>query len=235
MLKKIPFAAKLAAVSSVMVLAGCMVTNGVTGSDNDGQVDYTAMSPEELAEYLIFEAGGFNLDQEVQEGGPARNRMIQDELQKTCSIVGGGTPDGATLAAISAEARDSIVYPEGGIKLGDWRKGGELAWSGFGFRIGHNYDDHSTREPGGNCYNCHKLAPEREIASGTVGPSLTGFGKTRGTGEATLKYVYDIIYNAHAYFPCTYMPRFGHNGLLNEQQIADIMAYVLDPESPVNQ
>jgi sulfur-oxidizing protein SoxX len=31
------------------------------------------------------------------------------------------------------------------------------------------------------------------------------------------------------------MPRFGHAGLLNEQQLKDIMALLLDPRSPVNQ
>jgi L-cysteine S-thiosulfotransferase len=229
MIQKNPMITKLVAMSGAVLLAGAMATQA---SD---KADYTAMSPEELAEYLIYEAGGFNIAQEVQEGGTAGERMVQDELQKACSVIGGEKPDAATLAAVSNAARDTITYPEGGIKLGDWKKGADLAWSGFGFRIGHNFDDHETREPGGNCYNCHMLAPEREIASGTVGPSLTGFGNTRGTGEATLKYVYDIIYNAHAYFPCTYMPRFGHKNLLTEEQIADLMAYVLDPESPVNQ
>ena len=30
------------------------------------------------------------------------------------------------------------------------------------------------------------------------------------------------------------MPRFGHSGSLNEQQIKDLVALLLDPESPVN-
>ena len=49
------------------------------------EVDYTKMTPEELAEYLIFEAGGFKLDQEVHEGGTARQWMVQDDVRKTCS------------------------------------------------------------------------------------------------------------------------------------------------------
>ncbi len=57
----------------------------------------------------------------------------------------------------------------------------------------------------------------------------------RGTSDAMLKYVYDVIYNAHAYFPCTQMPRMGTQGVLTHEQIADIMAWLLDPESPVNQ
>ena len=31
------------------------------------------------------------------------------------------------------------------------------------------------------------------------------------------------------------MPRFGHNGILHEQQMKDIVALLMDPQSPVNQ
>jgi sulfur-oxidizing protein SoxX len=31
------------------------------------------------------------------------------------------------------------------------------------------------------------------------------------------------------------MPRFGANGFLTQEQIADVMAYVMHPQSPVNQ
>jgi L-cysteine S-thiosulfotransferase len=34
--------------------------------------------------------------------------------------------------------------------------------------------------------------------------------------------------------PCSNMPRFGSNKVLDEQQIKDVMAYLFDPESPVN-
>jgi len=70
---------------------------------------------------------------------------------------------------------------------------------------------------------------------GNIGPSLTGYGKLRGNSEAMLKYTYDLIYNPHAYFACTKMPRLGANGVLSEEQISHILAYLFDPESPVNQ
>lgn len=195
---------------------------------------YTSMSPEELAEYLIFDAEGFLLDQKTQEGGTVRDRLMQDEIQKACSTLMGGNLDGATATKVTAKARESIKQPEGAIKLGDWKKGEEVARSGYGFRVGHRNDDHSERDPGGNCYACHELDPD-EIAYGTLGPSLKGYGRIRGTSDAILKYTYDVIYNAHAYFPCTHMPRFGANGVLTQQQIRDVMAYLLDPDSPVNQ
>ena len=56
----------------------------------------------------------------------------------------------------------------------------------------------------------------------------------RGTGEDMQKYTYDVIYNAHSFFPCTKMPRFGANGFLTKEQIVDVMAYLMHPESPVN-
>jgi L-cysteine S-thiosulfotransferase len=222
-------AAGLAALSCILlVMGGCAAPE----AGETGGADYAKMSPEELGEYLVMESGSWDLGQEVQEGGTARERMTQDALQKLCSETR-NKPSAEQAGQIIAEARASIKYPEGGIQLGDWRKGADLAWGGFGFRIAHNPDDHSRREPSGNCYNCHALSPER--TGGDLGPSLTGYGKTRGDGEATRRFVYEMIYNPHAYFPCTNMPRMGYKGLLNEQAIADIMAYVLHPDSPVNQ
>jgi len=82
--------------------------------------------------------------------------------------------------------------------------------------------------------NCHQLEQAMVDRSGTIGTSLIGYGKTRGMSEETKKHTYEAIYNPHALFPCTNMPRFGLNGVLTQQKIADLMAYLLDPESPVN-
>ncbi|NBC47113.1 MAG: sulfur oxidation c-type cytochrome SoxX [Gammaproteobacteria bacterium] len=197
---------------------------------------YTAMSPEELADYLIFEMEGFDLHAPTQEGGTARDRLEQDRTQKVCSAIArsGAALDRPTAAKISALAEESIQLPEGDIALGDWKKGEQIARSGYGYRMGHRVDDHTGEPPGGNCYACHQLDPN-ETAHGTVGPSLAGYGRLRGTSDAMLKHTYQIIYNAHLFFPCTTMPRFGHNGTLTQEQIRDVMAYLLDPESPVNQ
>ena len=43
------------------------------------------------------------------------------------------------------------------------------------------------------------------------------------------------MWNAKAYNACSGMPRFGHAGLLDEKQLKDLMALILDPKSPVNQ
>ena len=246
MFKKTPIAA-VAAVSLLLIVGGCAATN--TGKSVAPQaaapaaapaapavvakkVDYTAMSPAELAEYLIFEAEGYDLKQPTQEGTTGRARLVQDEIQKACSLGKGKEIDDKSREKIMALAASTIKYPEGGIKLGDWKKGRELAWSGYGYRTAHNPDDHTKGTPGGNCYNCHQIATDR--TGGDIGPSLTGFGKNRGMDPDTLKYAYDVIYNPHVYFACTNMPRMGASGVLSQAQIADIMAYLFDPNSPVN-
>ncbi len=222
--KSFPLAAGLAAFTSVALVTGCA---------SDSKPDYTSMSAEELAEHLVFETESFRMDQEVQEGGRAEQRMVQDEIQQACSVVGGGNPDSEALARVAELARDTIEYPEGGIELGDWEKGAELAWSGFGYRIGHNYDNHDQRETGGLCVNCHEMQPDR--IEGTIGTDLTGYGRERGDSDAMIKFAYDMMYNPHATFACTDMPRFGAKDLLDKDQIQHLLAYLFDPESPVNQ
>ncbi len=219
----------LAALVSFFVLA-----SGTTSADSP-KADYTAMSAEELAEHLIFEAEGFDLDQKTQEGGTVRDRLTQDKIQKTCSALKDGDVDSATAKKVTEIARGNMVYPKAGIRLGDWKKGQALSQNAYGYRVGHKVDNHGKRSPGGLCMNCHLLDPAEAPRSGTLGPSLVGYGKTRGRSDATLKYTYEVVYNTHVAFPCTNMPRFGANGFLTQEQIRDVMAYLLDPDSPVNQ
>lgn len=221
---------RVSLVSGFAAMAFALVTTNALAGGQDG---YTEMSAEQLAEHLVFNSDSFRLEQAVQEGGTAESRMKQDELQKACSVTGGGRPDAETIAAVSKAARATIKYPEGGIALGDWKKGAEIAWSGYGFRVGHKTDNHASRDTGGNCYNCHQLTEDR--TGGTIGTDLRGYAKKRGSSEAIVKFAYDMVYNPHAMFPCTDMPRFGHRGLLTPEQISHVLAFLFDPESPVNQ
>lgn len=234
MFKKTSIAAVLAATVSLALVSGVSVASGTDNKAAPGKPNYTKMSAQALAEHLVFESGSYDLQQPTQEGKTGRDRLVQDEFNKICSDVArkGARLDAKTAERLNKLAAESIKYPEGGIKLGNWKKGRELAWSGFGFRTAHNPDKHESREPGANCYNCHQLASDR--TGGSIGPSLTGYGKLRGNSPEMLKYTYDVIYNPHAYFACSNMPRLGANGVLTQQQIADVMAYLFDPESPVN-
>jgi len=57
----------------------------------------------------------------------------------------------------------------------------------------------------------------------------------RGNSQELIVYTWNRINNSKAYNACSNMPRFAHFKLLNEQQIQDLMALLLDPASPVNQ
>jgi sulfur-oxidizing protein SoxX len=113
--------------------------------------------------------------------------------------------------------------------LGDWKAGEAIAQSG----VGKQFNDDPSKPNGANCYACHQLAPQ-ELAFGTIGPSLMGYGKLRGNTSDIQKYTYAKIYNSEAFNACSNMPRFGHNGILTEKQMKDVVALLLDPASPVN-
>jgi len=153
----------------------------------------------------------------------------QDEVQAQCTRYRNSPPKDVA-GKIETEQAVSIRYPASGHFLGDWRQGEKIAQDGYGMR----FTDPDTRRPnGGGCYNCHRISPQ-EISYGTIGPSLYRFGALRGTGEAVQRYVFGKIYDSQATTACSQMPRFGHNGVLTEEQIKDLVALLLDPESPVN-
>jgi sulfur-oxidizing protein SoxX len=159
-------------------------------------------------------------------------RMEQDQSQALCSLYRNSPPP-QVAEQIVARERGAIRYPDGGRLLGDWKSGEKLAAIGTGGHIGKIQPDPPDRKKGGNCYACHLLAPD-EVAAGTIGPSLTAYGRLRGASPEVVQYTYEKIYNAQAYLACSLMPRFGYTGWLTPQEVADIAAYLLDPASPVN-
>lgn len=174
------------------------------------------------------------VEQAVKDGwrlAPAewQARLVPDETMKECSAAR-NDPSPAVAEAIQKRAKEAIRYPADGKLMGDWKKGEKLAQSGYGLR----FTDYPPRNPnGGNCYACHQLTKE-EVSYGTIGPSLLGYGRLREfTPEAT-KALYERIYNPHAAFACSLMPRFGTNEVLTIEQIKDAVALLMDPESPVN-
>ena len=161
-------------------------------------------------------------------GQASLDRLAEDGLQAICNRTGNKPPEtiGKTM---EADQLADVKYPADGKLLGDWKSGEKLAQSGRGF----TWSDKPGLPVGGNCYNCHQISP-KETSFGTIGPTLYQFLKLRGTQPDIQKYVYSKIYNAKAYNLCSDMPRFGHIGALGEQQIKDLVALLLDPESPVN-
>ena len=164
------------------------------------------------------------------ERGQAKlDRLDQDEAQKLCSIAPATVLPKDVSDRIEKSNLATIKYPADGKLLGNWRDGEKIAQSG----IGKQYSDDPKLPSGANCYACHQLTKE-EISFGTIGPSLYNFGKVRGNSEAIQRYAYGKVYNSQAFSACSNMPRFGHKGILTEQQIKDVTALLLDPDSPVN-
>ena len=163
-------------------------------------------------------------------GQAGLDRLVQDDTQKLCSDAAGKALPKDVADRIENQNLATIKYPADGKLLGDWKNGEKIAQEGRG----KQYSDDPVGPVGGNCYACHQLAPQ-EVAYGTIGPSLYRFGKLRGYGVDAQRYAYGKIFNSEAFAACSTMPRFGHNGILSEQQIKDVTALLMDPASPVNQ
>ena len=159
-------------------------------------------------------------------------RLEQDRSQQICSKVGGAPLTQEEAAEVVKLARASIQYPASGNLVGDWKIGNTLAHDGAGDRIQGGRLE-KRKENGGLCQNCHALVPG-EVNVGNVGPSLTGYGAQRGHSEAVAKLTYERIYNGWAYVPCSNMPRLGATRHLTPEQITHLVAFLIDPGSPIN-
>lgn len=180
------------------------------------------------------------IQRSFQEKGIAKlDRLAQDDANRECAAadVAGKPIDEKIAKAIEAAEMKTVKWPSDGQFLGDWKQGEVIAQSGRGM----TWTDTATTVNGGNCYNCHQMTKE-EISFGTLGPSLYNYGKLRGVsdpnsaaGKPIVEYTWGKLWNSRAYNACSQMPRAGHKGILNEQQLKHVMALLLDPKSPVNQ
>jgi len=162
--------------------------------------------------------------------GPATvsGMLNQDDAQRLCSQYPADLPK-EMAEKLETEQLKLVKYPADGKYLGTWQEGEKIAQNGRGMQS----SDAIGSPNGGNCYACHQIT-KQEISFGNIGPSLYQYGKLRGQSEEMMKYTWAKIYNAQAFRACSNMPRFGHKGILNEQQIKDVMALLLDPQSPAN-
>jgi sulfur-oxidizing protein SoxX len=165
-----------------------------------------------------------------EQGQAKLDRLDQDEVQRVCSEYNGDRRIPKDVAERLEKAElAAIKYPTDGKYLGDWKNGERIAQSG----VGMQFTDTAGAATGGNCYACHELT-KAELAFGTIGPSLYNFGKIRGYTPEMQKYAFGKVYNSEAFSACSNMPRFGHKGILSEQQVKDVVALLMDPNSPVN-
>lgn len=158
-------------------------------------------------------------------------RLKQDETQAFCSdpVASQSAANVKKAEAIEAANLATVKYPTDGKWLGDWRAGERIAQSGRGL----TWTDAPNQANGGNCYNCHQISAA-EISFGTIGPSLYQYGKLRGNSDEVVRSTWTKIYNSKALNACSNMPRAGHMGIIKEQDIRDLMALLLSPDSPVN-
>jgi L-cysteine S-thiosulfotransferase len=201
----------IGAATATLALAGC------------ASLMYSPPSKEETIG--VIKAG-------FQDRGIAKvDRLNQNDLQAACSEAGLKREQLSkdTRARLEKAALDAVKYPADGKWLGDWKAGERVAQTG----VGMQFSDNEKTVNGGNCYACHELT-KQEISFGNIGPTLYNYGKLRGNSEPILRYTWGKIWNAHAYNACSNMPPFGASGILNEQQLKDVMALLLDPQSPVN-
>lgn len=210
---KITHLKQLLAAAGLLIAAGLVQTPAVAQQKNDPKFNKMIQDS--------FRA----------EGIAGLNRIDQDATQKFCSDPQFSSSKQGQAMAVKIQKinMDSIQQPSDGKYIGDWKSGERIAQSGRGA----TWTDKADTPIGGGCYNCHQIDP-KEISYGNIGPSLTGYGKMRGYSPEVVTYTWNRINNSKAYNACSNMPRFAHFKLLNEKQIQDVMALLLDPESPVN-
>jgi sulfur-oxidizing protein SoxX len=129
---------------------------------------------------------------------------------------------------MEADQLAGVKFPADGKLMGDWKEGEKIAQSGRGF----TWTDNPGLPVGGNCYNCHKIAQGNLVRHHRAQPFQ--FGKLRGNTPRPRSTPIRKIYNAKA---TTCAPKCRASGMSvpwNEKQIKDLVALLLDPESPVN-
>lgn len=218
--------ALIATVSAIAIaaLAGCA---GSTGASMPSSAELDAMA-QKMVQESFHDKGIVKV----------KEALALDETLRDCdkAAVSGHPLDAATEKKLEAENFKTIQWPADGKYLGDWKSGEKIAQSGKG----RTWIDKADSANGGNCYNCHQISKE-EISYGTIGPSLYQYAKAKGVtdpnspqAQEMVKYTWGKIWNAKAYNACSNMPRAGYKHILTQKQVADIVALLLDPKSPVN-
>jgi len=212
------------AVIAVATLAGCAGSNGAS-TPSTAELDAMA---QKMVQQSFHDKGIVKV----------KEALAADETLRDCdaAAVAGHTIDAATEKKLEAANFKTIQWPANGKYLGDWKSGEKIAQSGRG----RTWNDKADSANGGNCYNCHQISKE-EISYGTIGPSLYHYARLKGVtdpnspeAQEIVKYTWGKIWNAKAYNACSNMPRAGTKGILTQEQVADIVALLLDPKSPVN-
>ncbi len=87
----------------------------------------------------------------------------------------------------------------------------------------------ADRNRGGSCLACHVVGPAGGAdLPGNVGPDLSEIGSASREDE----YLFNYIFDARVYNPETVMPPWGAHGTFNDQEIADMVAFLQTLKTP---
>lgn len=179
--------------------------------------------------YSSLLAEGIRNDFKSKGSATVERVTNQDEAQRVCSEYPLNLTEDEE-AKLQANQLKLVKYPKDSNYLGSWQEGEKIAINAKGMQS----SDAVGSVNGGNCYACHQIT-KQEISYGNLGPSLYRYRQIRGSNKQTIKYTWEKLFNSQSHRACSIMPRFGHSEILTEQQLKDVMAFLLDPESPVNQ
>jgi sulfur-oxidizing protein SoxX len=180
---------------------------------------------------------------EIREGARRDEGLVQGARARRSSTASTRTKCSACAASIPAtrscqgnrrEDREGAARGDqvsGGQPPGDWKEGEKIAQSG----VGKQFSDDPTRPAWCELLRLPPAFEGRASRSERSARASTTSGSFRGFTPDKEKYAYGKVYNSEAYSACSSMPRFGHAGILTEQQIKDVVALLMDPKSPVNQ
>ena len=80
----------------------------------------------------------------------------------------------------------------------------------------------------GPCIGCHLVPGDDVWPAGSAGPDQSTIGDRRLPDQ----YLYQVVWDARAYFPNTVMPPWGTAGILNPEEIVHIVAYLQTLKGP---
>jgi sulfur-oxidizing protein SoxA len=81
----------------------------------------------------------------------------------------------------------------------------------------------------GPCVACHLVPGDDVWPAGSAGPDQSAIGDRRLADE----YLYQVVWDARAFFPNTMMPPWGTAGIFSSEEIVHIVAYLQTLKGPV--
>jgi sulfur-oxidizing protein SoxA len=113
----------------------------------------------------------------------------------------------SNVAALRSPPRPAQPRKLGGAVAGDPAKGAQLVITGRG---------------AANCLACHVIGDRGTDQPGNIGPDLSEIAKRGHTDE----YLFNVVYDARVYNPDTVMPPWGTHGILSEEDVRNVVAYL---------